>query len=94
MIEIEGEDAKRFLEMLDREPTETEIETYKKAIDFYKRYNHDSFESLRKWLKKQIKECEISIRDDSRNVDYWITRRKTLEEVLRWLDDHNVCWKA
>ena len=87
MIEIEGEDARRFLEMLNREPTKTEIETYTKAMEFYKRYNPDPFESLRKWLKKQIKDTESLITDDLLLPDFLYARKKAFEEVLRWLDE-------
>jgi len=37
-------------------------------------------------LNEKIKECESAIRDDSSNAEYWIVRRKTLEEVRGWLE--------
>ena len=36
--ELTGDDAKRFIELLDREPTEIEINTYKNAMKFYKEH--------------------------------------------------------
>lgn len=36
--ELTGEDAKRFMEQLDREPTKLEIQTYKRALKFYKEH--------------------------------------------------------
>jgi len=37
-------------------------------------------------LNVKIKECESVIRDDSGNADYWVVRKKTLEEVRGWLE--------
>ena len=33
---ISGEDAKIFMMLLNRDPTELEMRTYKKALNFYK----------------------------------------------------------
>lgn len=35
---LTGDDAKRFVEHLDSEPTETQLNTYKKAMSFYKEH--------------------------------------------------------
>jgi len=42
---------------------------------------------LRFRLNWKIMECESVIRDESGNVDYWVARKKALEEIRRWLDD-------
>ena len=47
------------------------------------RYERDR---MVRWLNTQIKKCETAIRDDSGNADYWIVRRRTLEEVRGWLE--------
>jgi len=87
MIELEGEDAKRFLDMLNREPTETEINTYMRAMEFYKRYNPDPIESLTEWLKEQIRDCESEIDSDVLFPNPSLfARKKAFEDVLRWLD--------
>jgi len=41
-------------------------------------------------LDAGIKDCESAIRDGLGNADYWIVRKKTLEEVRRWLDGSNM----
>jgi len=46
----------------------------------------DERDRMLRWLNAQIKECESAIRDDSGNADYWIVRKKTLEEVRGWLE--------
>lgn len=46
----------------------------------------DERDRMLRWLNTQIKECESAIKDDSGNVDYWIVRKKTLEEVRGWLE--------
>ena len=38
-------------------------------------------------LEAKIAECESAIRDDSGNADYWIVRKKTLEEVRGGLSE-------
>lgn len=88
MIKLEGEDAKRFLEMLNGEPTEAEVKTYRRAMEFYKRYHPDPIDSLTAWLKERIKECDTEI-----EADIWFpnlvlfARKRAFEDVLRWLDD-------
>jgi len=37
-------------------------------------------------LEAKIAECESVIRDDSGNADYWVVRKRTLEEVRGWLE--------
>jgi len=48
------------------------------------RYERDR---MVRWLSTQIKECESAIRDDSSNAEYWVARKKALEEIRRWLDE-------
>jgi len=41
----------------------------------------DFLPALKSRISEKIKECESAIRDDAGNAEYWIVRKKTLEEV-------------
>jgi len=44
----------------------------------------EKFRKLQEWLGKEIEESERAAKFDR---NYWTTRRQTLEEVRRWLDE-------
>ena len=53
------------------------------AIDQYRK----KIDGLKQWLDERIKEADEKYRSEVTDWDHWLTRKRTFEEVRRWLDE-------